>query len=284
MDHTSAGFRFVEDLAKQLSAKNLVFPTFLGATIKIRAALNDPDSTVDKAARVVSAEPVLVGQLLKLANSATLNPSGKKIADVKTAITRLGYNTVRSAAIAVAMRQMTQAKQAVPVQELLKDLWGHSLFVASTASVLARRVSKVSPDTAMLAGLLHDIGLFYILVRAGEYPELFTDEASLMAIAYEWHASVGHAILEGWDIPEEVTAAVDQHEDVLSQRIGPVNLLDVLMAADCLSGQVKPDRPTELVLEGLPVFHRLGLNASACDEILRESELERQAIMEALGG
>ncbi|MCE5182230.1 MAG: HDOD domain-containing protein [Betaproteobacteria bacterium] len=279
------GFEFIEGLAKELSAKNLVFPTSLNVTMSIRSALSDPDSSAEKVAHIVGAEPVLSAQLLRLANSVAINMGNKKITDLHTAITRLGYALVRNVAISVGMRQLTEADPHYAAHPRINGLWKHSILVAALAFVLAKKKTRLSPDEAMLAGMLHDIGKFYILYRAKNYPDLFADESALDEIIWQWHAEISQVILESWEIPEEIAIAARDHEflDHNHGHPGPADLTDVVMVANILGCQDKPGIPDGFNWETAPsAFERLQLNAETCIEVVKESEEEIQLITQAL--
>jgi len=275
------GFEFIENLAKELSSKNLVFPTSLNITMRIRSALNDPDSSTDKVAHIVGAEPVLSAQLLRLANSAAMNSSGKPVVDLHTAINRLGYAMVRNLAISVGMRQLSQASPQGAMQPLVEKLWKHSIQVASISYILAKRRTRINPDEAMLAGLLHDIGEFYILTRVKDFPDLFADEAAIKEITHLWHAEVGRAILESWEIPEEIAAAIQDHETFDRTHAAPADLTDVIMVASILSGEGMPEN---IDWEKVPqAFGQLRLDSESCSTVIADSEDEMKQIALALG-
>lgn len=276
-------FEFIEGLAKELSAKDLVFPTSLNVTMSIRSALNDPNSSAEKVAHIVGAEPVLSAQLLRLANSAAFNMSGKKITDLHTAITRLGYSLVRNVAISVGMRQLTEADPHYAAHPRINGLWKHSILVAALAFVLAKKKTRLNPDEAMLAGMLHDIGKFYILYRAKKYPRLFADESALDEIIWQWHAEISQVILESWEIPEEIAIAAGDHELLDHEHDNPADLTDVVMVANILGCQDKPGIPDGFNWETAPsAFERLQLNAETCLEVVKESEEEIRLLTQAL--
>lgn len=275
------GFEFIESLAKELSSKNLVFPTSLNITMRIRSALNDPNSSTDKIAHIVGAEPVLSAQLLRLANSAAMKTGGKPVVDLRTAITRLGYAMVRNVAISVGMRQLSQASPQGVMQPRVEKLWKHSLLVASLSYILAKKQTRINPDEAMLAGLLHDIGEFYILTRVKDFPDLFADEAAIKEITANWHAEVGRAILESWKIPEEIATAIQDHETFDRTHAAPADLTDVIMVANILSGEGMPEN---IDWEKTPqAFGQLRLDSGTCYTVMTDSADEMKQIALALG-
>ena len=93
-------------IASQVAEGELAFPTGAQVALKVREALDDPDCPVDKAARLIQAEPLLSARVIAIANSIVYNRSGREVTDVRVAVTRLGFSTVRSLVMALVTRQM----------------------------------------------------------------------------------------------------------------------------------------------------------------------------------
>src|SRR6202035_777633 len=191
-------FEFVRSLAGELTAGKVDVPSFPEIAIRVRRVLSDPKSTSDQVVRVVGSEPALAARLLRIANSASLNRSGRQVSDLRTAINRIGYNMVRSASISFSMAQIRNSNKLAGLEHHLADLWQRSSMVAAFAYVLARNCTKVNPDEAMLTGMMHGIGKLYVLTRAIDHPELFASDTTLNQIIDDWHASIGKAILDNW--------------------------------------------------------------------------------------
>jgi putative nucleotidyltransferase with HDIG domain len=232
-------YRFLQDLARDLSTKQISFPTFTGATIRVRRALADPEIDTEKLARAISSEPLLPARLIRIANSAALNPSGKSIADVPSAVMRIGHDVVRSTAVAVAMEQLKAAKDVQAFHEQTEWIWRHSLEVAAIAYVLAKTRSRLNPDEALFAGLVHDIGRFYLLSRVSAYPELAQDQGELDGLIQEWHSSIGQALLHEFALSEATLQAVAEHEHH-PIVYPPRQLVDVIAVANRLARHVNP--------------------------------------------
>jgi putative nucleotidyltransferase with HDIG domain len=268
-------FRFLENLAADLSNGEVSFPTFIDATVKVRLAVNDPSVTAERLARIISAEPLLSAKVVKLANSAALNQTGKEISDLKKAVLRVGFATVRTTAVAVAMEQLVASKDLEAFRQTSQTVWQHSLDVAAISYVLARKLTKLNPDEAMFAGLVHDIGHFYLMSRASKYPELTEHSEELGPLLQEWHASVGHAVLDALGLPEGILKAVDEHE-LPNYSMPPRTMTDVLIAANVLTRTPNPlDKPRDPGDRG-------NLDEQALRELLDESELELKSIVQAL--
>ncbi len=96
---SNVAFDFIRSLAAELSGGQVDLPSFPEIALKVRRILADPDAKVDQIVRVVGSEPALAARLLRIANSASINRSGKNVTDLRTAIARIGHNRVRSASI-----------------------------------------------------------------------------------------------------------------------------------------------------------------------------------------
>ena len=99
-------FAFVQSLAKELSSGRIDMPSFPDVAARVRQVLADEFVSSAQVVRVVSSEAALAGKLLMIANSAAINPGGARITEIKTAVTRIGLNMVRSATLAFAMEQL----------------------------------------------------------------------------------------------------------------------------------------------------------------------------------
>jgi putative nucleotidyltransferase with HDIG domain len=264
-------FHFLQELASDLSQEAITFPTFVDATVKVGRALDDPAMDADRLALVVSSEPLLAAKLVQLANSVAFNPAGKKIADVKSAVTRVGFTTVRSTAAAIAIAQVRASADLKGFREETERIWRHSLDVAAIAYVLARALTNLRPDEALFAGLVHDIGRFYLLARASRYPELAAHRDELEEVIHEWHPAIGQTILQQLGLPDGLTTAVAEHE-VGAYRFPPRNLTDLVVLANLAAhARAQPDEPGTALPDDSPVF-----------KVLAEAAAEVQSLIAAL--
>jgi HD-like signal output (HDOD) protein len=277
-------FGFVKALAAELSQGQVELPSVPDIVIKLQKTLSDENVSNDTVVRVVGSEPMLAGKLMNMANSAALNCSGRKIADLRQAVARVGFNIVRSAALAFAVEQLRRSPEFKHLEGPLDALWKNSVQIAALSHVIARRFSSLNGDTALLAGLMHNVGRIYILTRASKYPTLVADPLTYNSIVRDWHTNVSKALLENWRVAEEIVEAVGGHEDMDREQRGPVTLTDVLS----LATQVERNRvgaemgaPDDSLIKGL---RRLQLGMRDCHTVIDESAEEIAALKAALGG
>ena len=226
-------FRILQDIARDLSG-DINFPICMDAAILVRNTLKDPLANLDRVAQVVGLEPLISSKLLRLANSVSYNPSGKTMSDLPTAIARLGFDVVRTTSLAVAMDQMLKSRNLANFDQIGQSTWEHSIQASAIARVLARHIGRINPEEAMLAALVHDIGIFYLLYRAAEYPEYRRDLPATFELLRGWHESIGESLLNTLSLPESITDAVRDHHQLQSIET-PCTVRDVLYFANLLA-------------------------------------------------
>ena len=276
-------FAFVQALASELSKGKVDLPSFPDIALRVRKVLGDEEVTQEQVVRVVGSEPALAARLMQIANSAALNFTGKPINDLRTAINRMGHNMVRSAAIAFAMSQLKKVDSLKGLEKPLDDLWKSSAAVAAMSHAVAKRYSKINPDTGMLAGLLHGIGKLYILTRSSKHPALFADQAIYNQIVRDWHSPVAKALLENWDMAEEIVVAVSDYEDMERAHSGPVDLTDVLTVGNLLAAFKEHPESLEINMHDVAACKRMNIDRASYEKLIDESEHEIDALRQALG-
>jgi len=270
----------LKSIAAQAARGELSFPTHVDATLKLQHALSDPDCHIDEAARLVQAEPLLAARTVAIANSAAYNRNGSEVTNVRAAVQRVGFRTLGALAAAVIVRQLASSIADPGLRAKADQLWQHSTHVAALSQVIARRVSNVDPDTAMFAGIVHEVGGFYLLSRAAEYPGLLEGGAD------EWiehgETMIGRGVLLRLGVPAPVMGAIEALWNGM-RALPPETLGDTLLLANDLSQVPSPllERP------GMAGLHTAATIDFAVGEgtlasILLESEAEVAGLKAAL--
>ncbi len=237
--------------------------------------LSDPDVGIPQLVPVINYEPVLVGRILQMANSAALNPTRRQITDLKTGVTRVGFDLLRSAALAYALRQVSQAHSVKDIRPHLEALWERSAWTAAVAYVIARKFTKVNRDIAFLGGLMHGVGKLFILTRAAHYPFVLRDRTKYSSMLRKWHAPFAKSILTGWKLPEDVVNAVAQYENLNREVVGEEpDLTDILATSYLVVGHAGRMQDLSMTVEKIASFSRLRLDIMAVEETLEKAKEE----------
>jgi HD-like signal output (HDOD) protein len=253
------------------------FPTHADVALRVRLALDDPDLDVARAAQIIQAEPLLAARVVAVANSIAFNRTGARVADVKTAVTRVGIRLLRALATAVVMRQMAGGMRSPKSRQLAARLWEHTAHVAALSHILAGRFVRGAAEIALFAGMVHEVSGFYLISRNDAHPELFADDGALQAMSAE--AAVGRAVLNALAVPEEVVDAVSTLWDDGPQVFPPATLGDVLRLANGLTPILSPLQGAAAVPSPLAID--LGAERQLA-EILDQSSDELEAMTAAL--
>jgi HD-like signal output (HDOD) protein len=270
----------LKSIAAQAGRGELTFPTSVDATLKLQRALTDPGCHVDAAARLVQAEPLLAARTVSIANSVAWNRAGNDVTNVRAAVQRVGFRTLGALAAAVIVRQLDSEITDPALRAKADRLWEHSAHVAALAQVIARRVSHVDPDTAMFAGIVHEVGGFYLLSRAQEFPGLVDGDPE------EWieigETAIGRAVLHKLGVPAAVLGAIEALWHGM-RALPPETLGDTLMLANDLAPVASPlhQRPGALTHQAAATID-FSTGEGTLAQILQESADEVQSLARAL--
>ena len=268
-------------IAYQVAQGELTFPTGAQVALKVRQALDDPDCHVDTATQLIQAEPLLAARVIAIANSLAYNRSGREVTDVHVAVTRLGFRTVRSLVMALVTRQMAGKLTDQKHQELVNKLWEHTAHVASLAHVIARHVTHQDPETALFAGIIHEIGGFYMLSRAEDFPGLLDGDFT------DWieggEVDVSCAVLKKLSVPESVAAVIGTYWDGFL-AMPPVTLADTLLLAEELTPVPSPLHHLDGMVagEGMTASIEMVIGEETLSRILNEAAEEVRSLTQAL--
>jgi HD-like signal output (HDOD) protein len=265
----------LEAVVTEIEEGEVTFPTHADVAFRVRLALDDPDIPLAKAAQVIVAEPLLAARVVAVANSVAFSRSGIPVADVRGAVARLGLKFVRGLATAVVMRQMAASIRSPAYQSLAVRLWEHTVHVAALSHLLAARFG-MAPDVAMFAGIVHEVGGFYLISRTDTRHDLFSDGSLVTPDA---ERRVGTAVLAALAVPNEVVTAIETLWQEGPLCFPPRNLGDLLRLANQLTPIRSPLQAP--ATEGV----ELALDSEGekqLTEILEKSSDELEALTAAL--
>lgn len=267
------------ELLNALENDQLVLPTLPEVALKVREVSANPDVDVTTLAKVIENDPAISARIIKVTNSPLLRAS-RPIEDLRMAVSRLGINYTSNLATSLAMQQMFQATSDV-IDQRMREVWSHSAEVSGIAHVLARHYTKLKPDQATLAGVVHQIGILPILTFAEDNRRLLKDTAALDELIRTLHPILGRKILKAWDFPEELIIVPEEHLN-FGREVKRVDYADVVMVAN-LQSYLGTDHPlTQLDWTEISAFERLGLEPEVNTMDVEDLSAEMEAAMALL--
>jgi HD-like signal output (HDOD) protein len=268
-------------IAAQAARGEISLPTSVNAALRLQLALDNPDCHIEDAIKLVLGEPQLAARTVALANSAAFNGNGNSIiTNVRAAVMRVGYRSLQTLVSSLVVRQFGSRIVDPALRAKAEQLWEHTAHVAALAQVIARRVTFVNPDTAMFAAIVHEVGGFYLLSRADEFPGLLDDDPEKWAELCE--EVVSREVLRKLAVPQQVA------NSILALRDGwltmpPSTLLDTLLLANQFAPVPSPLGPQPTAMpEHTDSVLDFVIDDATLQSILDESEDEVRSMSAAL--
>lgn len=273
-------------IAEKVSAKiielidkdKLVLPTMPEMAIKVREVSEDPDAGIKELGDVIRNDAALTARIIKVANSPLFRGS-REIEDLNMALSRLGMQTTSNLATGLAMEQMFQATSDV-VDQRMRNVWAKSSEIAGICHVFCKHYTKLRPDQASLAGLVHQIGVLPILSFAEEHDALVRDSKTLDSIIETIHPAIGTKILTEWEFPAELRQIPQDHLD-FGRKIPQADYADLVTVAMLQSNAGTP-LTADINLAEVTAFERLGLEPDIESAEAQDLSEEMEAAMQML--
>lgn len=190
-------------------------PILSGTLGEIEAVLAKDGYSAADLAHTILQDPPLTTRVLRMANSAYYNASGKQISMVSRAVIVLGFDVVRSICASVALIEAFLNK--VPRGRLLDEI-ARALHAAVVARFLAKHTKDPAPEEVFVSTLLRRIG-HMVFWSLGEYEV----EALDMAMRNSQEGTVrleidivgfplrklSTALIDAWHLPVMVPAETE---------------------------------------------------------------------------
>jgi HD-like signal output (HDOD) protein len=268
------------EIVEAIKDDKITLPTLPEVALAIRDVAADPDVSVGALAAVICRDAGLSARLIKVVNSPIYR-ARNPIQDVTMAVGRMGVKFTSNLVTGLAMQQMFQATNAV-VDAQMREVWAKSAEVAGICQVLCRHYTKLSPDQATLAGLVHKIGALPILRYTEEkHTSLLKNRDTLTLAINQLHPVVGKLILEAWDFPPELSMVPEEHLN-FHRSVDVVDYADLVMVANLQSYLSSDSDCSGEGWESISAFQRVGLEPEVNVYNAEELSAEREEATELL--
>ncbi|HEX3846486.1 MAG TPA: HDOD domain-containing protein [Steroidobacteraceae bacterium] len=208
-------------------------------------------------AKLIQSDPVLAGELMRVANSPALRPRSA-IVSLQQAVSWLGVAEVRNIAMAVMLRgEVFTAPGHEPESE---ELWREAWLAGLWAKEIARERRK-HVESAFLAALMHRTGAalaLKVLSRFEREQRTVMDAHTFGELVVEFEPAFGRLLMGNWSLPMDVQDAASDwrnyRDSSHSDLAGTVHAAH-LFATHTMHPQLLDE---EVVIESL-VFEQLGM-------------------------
>jgi len=258
------------------------------AALQVMKVLRDPNANMGEIVQVISYDPGLTSNILKLANS-TFFGCAKGISSLRDAVVRLGAgNIFKLVTASIANVALSRGMKGYNLRP--GELWEHSIAVAVAAETLAEMQKVKAAKLVFTAGLLHDIGkvvlgrfidreVFHKIAEVLKTGRTYVEaEGEVLGID---HAEVGARLLSSWNIPDSLVMAVRWHHHPWNSAEDPtpafINVADYV----CLENDIgsREDAFKPVFIE--PVFQQMSFTPELKEELILRTKSSVDNIKDA---
>ena len=195
-------------------------PTFPATHAQIMELANSDESSSDDIAEQIQLDPSMLATVFKLVNSSYYGFS-KKVDSISLAVTLLGLEEIANLVMAAQVFEKLGGYEDGAGLDL-QAFWRHSVGTGFAARAIAKKL-QTEPESAFLAGMLHDLGKI-VLDRyfSDYYADVFKaiHEGGVVIVDVErdllgvTHAEIGGVLAEEWRFSQAFTNAIMHHHCV----------------------------------------------------------------------
>lgn len=197
----------VATIKRAIDDGRLRVPSFPENLVKLREALDKPDSSIRNLAQLAHTDPVLANRIFAIAQSAAyaLNTDQQSLLKV---MQRLGMNVIRSTIYNHCLAQLFNDKRFKRVESVANFVRNRSLEIAGIAYALSKKYRIEDSSLALLSGLFHNVGALVILSWLSQSPSHKLSEKEQKSLILYGQYQLAGRVLERWRIPETLRRVI----------------------------------------------------------------------------
>lgn len=240
-------------------------PLLPAVALELLAVSQQPRVTAAQIGELLGHDPLLAGQVLRLAGSAAY-ARGEPVRTLDQAILRLGLARVTDLFFQACME--LKVFRAPGFESEMEALRAHSVLTAEAARIVCRH-SVGFEEHAFLCGLLHDVGTAACILAlsdsAARGREL--DLPTALSCVEEIHESCSQMVAKIWKLPSDIELALSLHHRlVLDGHFHPIAAAVAL--ADGLAAELGFGFHAETdLLQTESAARFIGIDAGSLDRI-----------------
>lgn len=273
--------KILKMLEEKIKTNQLVLPSMPDVFLQVKKIVDNPSSNIGNIAKVITRDPSLTARILKVANNAMYR-STHEITSLQLAVSRMGLQLIKTLVTSHSITQMFNQPNGA-LKPFFSELQRHSSEVSAHAYAIAKRYTKIDPDEALLAGLVHNIGYLPMARCVESFPEVAEEPNLLIEVMAKVHTKVGEMILKSWSFPKNIVDASTQYVDQFRKGSSAIELTDIVIIAG-LNTFRGTDHPCTLPDWSMyPAFQKIGIHSRGDLEKLDELKADIDSAYVMLG-
>ena len=270
----------VNNLYRNLMDNSIQLPSLPSVAGRVQQIYNGKYTNVDSLVQVLISYPDVSRKIFNIARCANNNDmnSAEK---VRYSIKRLGILAVYCLVMVYAIGKLVNRLPRHHMQRV-NSFWEHCLSVAAISRILAKKNKSFSPDLAMLAGLIHGIGVLVIdeklLEHHLEHHHLMLDHLEIDHAIQVMRPEISSLLLRRWNFGDDLILVAEECGDWTRNHKASVDLCDLVLVSNYY-GMLKSDENHSLPLvSSIPAVEKLGIAPEEIIIALRESTIVKRNI------
>ncbi|MCG8312701.1 MAG: HDOD domain-containing protein [Pseudomonadales bacterium] len=204
-------------------------PEFPPVAAQLSQLTKDPNYRAADLVEIIERDEKISNLILRISSSA-LYPSQEPCEQLSVAVRRMGAETTSNLVLTHCLHNLFLS-DIKDVQLKLTRIWAMDTKVAATAAWIGRYASGIKPENALFAGLLQNVGTYFVLSRFGEkiktdyHWELFNE------IIHRHSRDISANILKKWRMPRDIIETAETKDQWLRDHEKEADLADVVLIA-----------------------------------------------------
>jgi len=269
----------IDEIHSEFHHDEVDLPSMPEVALKINSAVQNESLDIQKIADIIQIDPMISARAVQVANSAMYMGS-QPVQTIKRAVQRIGLRAMRAIVMSVTLKNLYTAQSPL-IKKRMNTYYEHSLRVGVICHALTKKMKDFDQEQAFLAGLIHDIGIVPILIRADKHDELKNNADLLEKVIHSLKTKVGAMLLKQWGFEDELITVAQDAEN-WQRDVLKADYCDVVQVAQLhceMIGGRKQDAPS---LSELPAFERLELGNVNPKLIIAQAKQEMSEVIHLL--
>jgi HD-like signal output (HDOD) protein len=250
--------QIMDVVGNKLAANRLLVPTMPEVAISVGEMIRQDEVDAAAIAEEVAKDAGIAARLLAIANNIGARGAAGPAENLTAAITRLGFHHARVIVSRIAIEQMFRAHSPT-LRGIMERTWSRSLEVAALSRALATECTRLNGETAMLAGLVHLIGVLPLIKLFDDNFQLAASEQQFDRVITAMHPQVAGLVLRAWKFPADLVLVPECAFNFSRTHSGDADYVDVTTVSILQSYAAHSSEFAEKKSRRIPAFEKLGL-------------------------
>jgi len=266
----------VNHLYHNLMDKSILLPELPSVADRVQRVYKDEATDMDAMVRILNSYPDVARKIRNVARYAQ-NYDLSATEKTRRSIEHLGMLAVYCLIMTYSVGKLVKRLPRNHMR-LVSSFWDHSLNVAAISRILAKKTRLVSPDLAMLAGLIHGIGVLVIDDFLLQHHDLMLDHLEIDHAIQVLRPEISGLLLRKWNFSDDLILVAEECGQWSRDKKTPADLCDLVLVANYL-GLMKNDRNHSLPhVDSMPAIGKLDITSEDSINAIKESAIVRKNI------